>query len=1674
MSTVLTAYSHDAFKRFLLPAINNADYTVFISENLFNIRTSIELLMEVTDGYWSFTPVDEYEVISFRDGSSCFGRPFFTDGEHDDTLLALKINDEHILTLIISNSDTLFSFYQHYRLGGARVTIGRDHQTITYDYLANGKSSLSSEHASILPTGDGYLLQDTSTNGTYLNSHRVTTAQLKFGDCIDIFGLRIVFLGDSIAVNAAASGAVVSSVLQPCPSEAAVPAAKHARYISTQIFHRSPRRAAGVEEGEVKIDDAPQPKDEVRQSSVFAVMGSVLSMSLPMLLGCAFMIYASRSSGMNNGLFMYVGLVTAVTSAIFGTIRSVRAMRDSRTQFEEFESRRNQKYGEYLNQKEQLISQMYTKNQTTMIQSFPAAIDCTDYDADHPELWSRNSVQKDFLTVRLGLGTLPFQVAITIPDEKFTMIDNTLADKPAEIRDKYRLLHDVPVCVDLMEHRLIGVVGGRRMSGALQVVRDLVAQITANNVYTEVKLAFIYDDQKNGLSKDWNYTKWLPHVWNETESFRYIASDKEEAREVFYELSNRLRERLETADSDKSGAVPKPYYILFIANPELLDGELIRRYIFDPEDACGLTTVILTEHYEDLPNECEFVIENDEEFQGYYSTSQDRNRWTPVVFDDVTTQDLEHLASNIVNLRVKELEGSGDIPDTITFLDMYGVHRIADLNVLDRWKKSRSYETMRALIGEKNGGAPCYLDIHEKYHGPHGLVAGTTGSGKSETLETYILSLSIEFSPDDVGFFIIDYKGGGMASLFTHLPHMIGQISNLSGNQINRALVSIQSEKDRREALFKDANVKDIRDYTKLYQKGMATVPLPHLIIVIDEFAELKHDQPEFIQEIVSVSRVGRSLGIHLIMSTQKPAGSVSEDIWANSKFKLCLRVQSRQDSMDMLHKPDAAYLTQTGRAYLQVGNDELYEQFQSGYSGAPYSEDEEDDSAVAAILDVNGKPVIEGNRSKMDKLHVRKVKWIARLLQVIQKVYTGDLEEITKLSYEEKTQAVMPVFDALANQNVNYPITPSNIRSMVELLDSIGKYGYDAEKITAMEGTETQNKVKLPLQPETTQLTAVVEYLNHLARANGYTHDFSLFQPLLRQKITLAELPQIALPWNTDTTFHNGEWPAHTGGDRFLQVAMGMYDDPENQRQDTYVLNVTKSGNVAIFGAPTTGKTTVMQTIAYGLIHRYSPEEVNLYIFEYSARKFSAMEEAPQVGGIVHDGDDNDRIDKFFVMIMGILKRRKKLLRDVTFESYTEQHGMASLPGIVVMIDNYASFASRTSDKYQPFLVKLLKEGLANGIYIIITAAGTGNGELPNSMFGNFRTVITLEMNNQFDYGTYMRMSHLHLHPEVGIKGRGLAMIGDRVLEYQTALPFDADNDALVGDRIRNEAQTMSAAWHKDRAEAIPSIPEKPVWQQLADLSGSKEMFRNGNYLPVGYDARTAMPYAINLAEVYSYIISGARKKGKTNLLRVMMLSAQQLGGQVVVVDYAGELDNFCKEHQLRRIGTELEMYQYVKELIPVVKERNLAKQEIRKTCNDELQIYQEMQKFEKIFILIDNYPDFVRKAYHPSADANVPGDYVSFLQTVTDKCTLHNIFWFIAMDKESIGTASGTELYRNMVRDKKGIHLGGNVHLTAAGGMSFENQNRRTVENARPVGIGMLAQNDNTDVTEIVIPMA
>ena len=263
------------------------------------------------------------------------------------------------------------------------------------------------------------------------------------------------------------------------------------------------------------------------------------------------------------------------------------------------------------------------------------------------------------------------------------------------------------------------------------------------------------------------------------------------------------------------------------------------------------------------------------------------------------------------------------------------------------------------------------LNLHEKAHGPHGLIAGTTGSGKSETIQSYILSLAVNFHPHDVGFLLIDYKGGGMAHLFKKLPHLLGTITNLDGAQSMRALVSINAELKRRQRLFNRYEVNHINQYQKKFKNGEAKEPLPHLFLISDEFAELKVNQPDFMKELVSTARVGRSLGVHLILATQKPSGVVDDQIWSNSRFKIAFKVADRSDSNEMLHTPDAAEITQTGRAYLQVGNNEVYELFQSAWSGADYQPDKDDmgieDHTIYLINDLGQYEILNEDLSGLE-----------------------------------------------------------------------------------------------------------------------------------------------------------------------------------------------------------------------------------------------------------------------------------------------------------------------------------------------------------------------------------------------------------------------------------------------------------------------------------------------------------------------------------------------------------------------------------------------------------------------------------------------------------------------------------------------------------------------------------
>ena len=299
--------------------------------------------------------------------------------------------------------------------------------------------------------------------------------------------------------------------------------------------------------------------------------------------------------------------------------------------------------------------------------------------------------------------------------------------------------------------------------------------------------------------------------------------------------------------------------------------------------------------------------------------------------------------------RLKAGNEISTLPKMISFLDMFGVGKVEHLNSSQRWKENNPVRSLAAPIGVGIDGEQFILDIHQKYHGPHGLIAGMTGSGKSEFIITYILSMAVNYRSDEIAFLLIDYKGGGLTSAFedpvkgVYLPHLVGTITNLDGSAINRSLISIQSEVTRRQRVFKETastveeSTIDIYTYQKLYREGKVSEPLPHLIIIADEFAEMKQQEPDFMDNLISIARIGRSLGVHLILATQKPSGIVNDQIRSNTKFRVCLKVQDKADSTDMLKRPEGAEIKETGRFYLQVGYNEFFALGQSAWTGADY-----------------------------------------------------------------------------------------------------------------------------------------------------------------------------------------------------------------------------------------------------------------------------------------------------------------------------------------------------------------------------------------------------------------------------------------------------------------------------------------------------------------------------------------------------------------------------------------------------------------------------------------------------------------------------------------------------------------------------------------------------------------
>ncbi len=816
-----------------------------------------------------------------------------------------------------------------------------------------------SEQHVIIQKANGKTLLTANSGSVYVNGFITRQVYLKIGDVIFVGGLKIIYMNNFIKINNPMDSLLING-LQYYNDLSQTDYSNYEKvntsevdyelYDSSQYFYHIPRIINGYSEEEVVIDAPPEEQKEEHTPFVLALGSSLTMVASSFMMG--FSVVTGLSSGTRTIIDVLPQIVMCVALVIGSIIMPKVTTAYNNKLKRKREKKRQEKYSKYLDEKEKEINDILEKQVRILRLNYPTQKECIGLIISKDKrLWERQISDKDFLSLSVGVGKIQASIKITAPEKKFTLDEDGLQEKVFALVNKSKDLNDVPITYSLIQRRFSAIICNSNIKR--EYINNLILQLITTHSATDLKLIFFVNDKER-----FGYVKYLPHVWSEDKKTRYFAYDITDIKKISELLLKEIKERKSQLDptGKKSEKIVtdtykkfSTYYLIVTDSYRKIKDVPIINEILSSEGNIGFSMLFLEDAIVDLPPQCKtfsyvldtgsYIIEPGDE---YSFTQQFKN-------PELMTIDMNLISSKLLNIPIPTKTGSAVLPKSLTFLEMYNVSKIEQLNILNRWKTNNPVENLKTPIGVHADRELFMLDLHEKAHGPHGLIAGATGSGKSEFIITFVLSMAINFHPNEVQFVLIDYKGGGLAGAFENrekgicLPHLAGTITNLDTAEMNRTLVSINSELKRRQAKFNTERDRlgegtiDIYKYQKLYREGKIKEPIAHLFLIADEFAELKSQQPEFMDELISTARIGRSLGVHLILATQKPSGVVNDQIWANSKFKICLKVQDRSDSMEMIRKPDAASIKETGRFYLQVGYDEYFDIGQSGYSGADY-----------------------------------------------------------------------------------------------------------------------------------------------------------------------------------------------------------------------------------------------------------------------------------------------------------------------------------------------------------------------------------------------------------------------------------------------------------------------------------------------------------------------------------------------------------------------------------------------------------------------------------------------------------------------------------------------------------------------------------------------------------------
>lgn len=1163
---------------------------------------------------------------------------------------------------------------------------------------------------------------------------------------------------------------------------------------------------------------------------------SILSSMLPMLgsVGSIVMVVMMSNSGGNGARGMLVGGMFLLSSVGFVVVNGWRQR--SQRQAGTLVARRE--YLAYLADLRKNVRTAASQQRRAGNWRYPAPSALPYLAEDRGRAWERSAVDQDFLTVRIGTCDQALCLELEPPElPPLAQLDPVAASAAHRFMLTHETQHDLPLPVALRSFARIEITGGLEETRAL--ARAMVLHAVTMHDPDDLYLVVAAGDS---ALPEWEWVKWLPHVQSRQSSDRIGATRMvgSDLGALLALLPAEVRDRPRFGRDEAASILP---HILVV-----IDGARVPmgNSLFDRGGGQGMTMLELPATWRELDNPNALRLALETPAGGPPSAQLIAMDMAPRRFapDAVSVVEAEATARRLLPLRPR-VEAAGTTSTASSrqeeLVDLLGLPDVRDIDYDVAWAHRGERDRLRVPIGQTTTGAPLVLDIKEAAQrgmGPHGLIIGATGSGKSEVLRTLVLALAMTHSPEQLNFVLVDFKGGATFAGMAEMPHVSAIITNLGQELalVDRMQDALHGEMVRRQEVLRAAgNFSSVSDYEKARRAGRTDLaPLPALLIVADEFSELLSAKPEFADTFVEIGRLGRSLQVHLLMSSQRLEEGKLRGLDSHLSYRIGLRVFSASESRAVLGVPDAVQLpSMPGVGFLKSNTDELT-QFRAAYvSGAPPRR-------------------VAGTAARSN----------------------------TAISATVEVFTAAPVVEAAA------PISPEPAAGDGAAGDGAG--GAGAAGGDAGAGAAGSNAAAA-------DPAAKVGRHSDGAPAEDRRSTFEIAVERMSSRGPKAHrvwLPPLETPLTLDQLFGDltvdpalglisPKWQA-TGG---FTIPLGLVDVPLEQRREALVVSLGGAGgHMAIVGGPLSGKSTLARTTVVALSLTHTPLEVQFYVLDFGGGAFAGLTGLPHLAGTA-SRTEPDAVRRTIAEITGILNAREVYFRQNgidSIETYRRRRSAGQADDgygdVFLVVDGWAVLRSEY-EELEIQVQALAARGLTYGVHVMITVARWM--ELRAAIKDQIGTRIELRLGDPTD----SEVGRKQAENVAALPGRGLSPAG---LQMLTALPrVDGEpSGTTLAAGVDDLVKRTTAAWTGPAGPKLRMLPSRIALDAVRDIAGPDE-----RKLLLGIDEVALAPYGIDVANDPHLYLYGDADSGKSSMLRAYIHEIMRLyppkKARIFVVDY-------------------------------------------------------------------------------------------------------------------------------------------------------------------------------------------